>query len=179
MTWIQTNSGRIFDLLEPHPDAIDIEDIAQALSNLARFTGHTDFFYSVAQHSVLVSTIVSPAHALIGLMHDATEAYVGDVARPLKALLPDYKLIEHRVWLAIAEKFDLPAEIPAEVKHADNVALMTERRDLMKKRGRGWIDWSAELEALPTLPIVITPDLPRVARGSFIDRFIQLTREAA
>lgn len=177
MTWIQTNSGRVFDLLRPHSDAVDIEDIAHALSNVARFTGHTDVFYSVAQHSVIVSLIVPPAHALSALLHDATEAYLGDVSRPLKALLPDYRVIEKRVWQVIAKKFGLPAVLHPTVKHADQVALMTERRDLLKRVCAS--QWDPELEALPTLPTPIAPDPPRVARGAFIDRFIQLTREAA
>lgn len=155
MSWIQTFTGLRFDLLDPQPDQICIEDIAHALSQLCRFTGHTMYFYSVAQHSLLVSQLVKPTLALVALLHDAPEAYIGDVSSPLKALLPDYKKIEYGIWLAIANKFDLPHVLPDEVKHADLVALMTERRDMMRPSHHFW---ARSLEAIaprgePTSPL--------------------------
>lgn len=171
MSWIQTHSGIRFELLDPKPEMIDIHDIARALSHVCRFNGHVSRFYSVAQHSVLVSNIVGPEHALCGLLHDATEAYVGDVTRPLKALLPDYKTIEQRIWYAIAERFNLPPTLPLAIKHADNVALVTERRDLLQPSQHRWDEG---LEAVPTRAEAIRPMEPGPAYHAFLERFKQL-----
>lgn len=128
---IRVYSGRMFDLANPDPGLLDINDIAHALSLICRFTGHVNEFDSVGQHSLIVSNLVPREDALAGLMHDATEAYLTDVSRPLKRMLPDYQAAEHRMWQAIAARFDLPLTLPASVKEADNVSLIWEQRDLM------------------------------------------------
>jgi len=87
VSYIQTLSGKKFSYQFATADDIDIEDIANALSNICRFAGHLPEFYSVAQHSVLVSQIVPPEFAFEALMHDAAEAYCQDIPAPLKALL--------------------------------------------------------------------------------------------
>lgn len=145
MSWMQTRGGERFDLLAPDPALIEFGDIANALAKLCRYTGHCRRFYSVAQHSVIVAGLLPPELRLQGLLHDATEAYVGDVARPLKLLLPDYQAIERGVWLAIAERFGLPAELNPAVKRADNLALMAERASLMFPSRHAW---DPELEAM-------------------------------
>ncbi|HCF1831058.1 TPA: phosphohydrolase, partial [Pseudomonas aeruginosa] len=71
-------------------------------------------------------------------LHDATEAYIGDMVRPLKELLPDFRQIEAVIWSAICERFDLDEQLPAEVKRADLIALATERRDLMPFHQDEW-----------------------------------------
>ena len=145
MSWIQTYSGRKFDLVDPQPDMVHFPDIAHALANVCRYTGHCRAFYSVAQHSVIVASIL-PDHLMMqGLMHDATEAYVADLSRPLKRLVPDYQAIEARVWRVIAERFGLPEALDPLVKRADNIVLMAERRELLKRPPE---PWAPELEAL-------------------------------
>jgi uncharacterized protein len=124
--YITTVTGRRFDPLDPTPDSIELEDIAHALSNICRWGGHTSEFYSVAQHSVLVSIVCPPELAAWGLMHDAAEAYFGDIPRPLKLLLPDYAELEHRTMRVIAEKFGLPWPEPPALKQYDNEVLARE-----------------------------------------------------
>ncbi|TLX65102.1 phosphohydrolase [Stutzerimonas nosocomialis] len=132
MSWILTYSGVRFDLRMPTAAMIRPIDIAHALSHVARFNGHTAVHYSVAQHSLLVCDLVQdPALKLQALLHDATEAYVGDMVRPLKEVLPEYRQVEARIWQAVCEHFGLEEQLAPEVKHADLVALATERRDLM------------------------------------------------
>jgi hypothetical protein len=124
---IETASGKFFDFIDPDPDTVCIDDIAHALSNICRFTGHTRNFYSVAQHSVYASCIAPPALALAALMHDAPEAYIGDVSSPLKGLLSEYRNIERRVAHVVLGKFGLDPEMTAEVRRVDIVMLNTER----------------------------------------------------
>jgi len=131
MTWILTQSGQQFDLLRPTASMIKPVDIAHALSRLCRFNGHTRAHYSVAQHSLIVASLVPVEHQLVALLHDATEAYIGDMTRPLKAVMPEYQYVEQQIWLAVCDRFDIPADLPDCVKKADMVALATERRDLM------------------------------------------------
>lgn len=138
MTCIQTWSGRTFDLTDPDPDTVDVDDIAHALSLMCRFTGHVREHYSVAQHCVIVSGLVPPEHALAGLLHDAPEAYIGDVSRPLKALLPEYRVIEQGVWAAVAARFYIYPRLPQSVKDADTLALYWERRDLLGPPAQPW-----------------------------------------
>ena len=170
---IMTSTGLYFNFENPDPYSIQIEDIAHALSNLCRYTGHTREFYSVAQHSVLVSRHVPPRMALVGLLHDATEAYVGDMSRPLKLLNPAYKVIEDRVWGAICQRFGLPLEMPPEIKHADNVMLMTERRDLMPPHNSGADEWHWA-KGIPVLPNTIQGLPPYAAKERFLKRFEEL-----
>src|SRR5689334_2642685 len=113
--WMQTFTGRRFYPLSPRPGEIDPADIAHALSLLCRYGGHVDRFYSVAEHCVLMSQAVAPEDALAALLHDATEAYVVDVPRPLKRQLAGYREIEEQVWFAIAYRFRLDYELPAAV----------------------------------------------------------------
>jgi uncharacterized protein len=154
MTYIRTRSGIKFDYVNPTVDMIISSDIALGLSNTCRFAGQCSSFYSVAQHSVLVSELVEPQFAVCALLHDASEAYMTDIPRPLKKLLPDYKLIEDKVMSVISEKFKFDWPMPEEVKVADNLALAMEAYSFMP-RGRedeyGFIDGSITkfLKAVP------------------------------
>lgn len=170
---ILTSSGTYFDFLEPEKSIIDIETIAHALSHICRFTGHVKKFYSVAEHSVLVSYLTPPEHAWAGLLHDAAEAYIGDVVAPLKRLLPDYKVIEARVESAVLANFGLPAELPAAVKLADLCALATEQRDLMPAHDDAW-EWETIPGVQPSEQSIV-PMSPKVAKAFFLMRFKQLT----
>jgi len=170
--WIQTVTGVRFYPCDPHADEVRIEDIAHALSNLCRFAGHTSHFYSVAQHSVLVSQIVPFEHAFWGLLHDATEAYLVDLPRPVKrsAFLEGYRQLEHRLEEVIAERFGLAQPIPEEVKRADLVLLATERRDLFSMRVGPW----KTSECVAPLEAVIYPWSPDIARDRFLRRFDEI-----
>ncbi|MBM7346188.1 HD family hydrolase [Pantoea coffeiphila] len=170
MTWINTLSGKHFSFTDIDAETITIEDIAGALSNLCRFTGHVQDFYSVAQHSVYVSRLVPPEMALEALLHDAAEAYCGDVSSPLKAFLPDYQVIEHRVDQFIRGKFDLPVTMSTQVKRADLIMLATERRDFDMDDGTPW----PVLEGIECADFMIYPLTPRQARVQFLQRYNEL-----
>lgn len=169
--WILTTSGVRFELFAPTPAMVNIRDIAHALSHACRFGGHTLDFYSVAQHSVIVSHHVPPEEALTALLHDATEAYCGDMVRPLKRQMPAYREVEDRIWEAIRARFDLGPMTPA-IKEADERALQTERRDVMPVSTHRW---AKDEERAAPFEDVIFPLGPRVAREIFLQRYAELT----
>lgn len=130
--YISTASGGRFYFAKPDPSMVNIEDVATAESHLCRFTGQCRWFYTVAEHSWHVSYLVPPELALCGLLHDATEPYVNDLAKPLKNELPDYQAVERRVWeMAIAPAFGLPLVMPDAIKAADFEMLRLEIEHLL------------------------------------------------
>lgn len=139
--WIQTKSGGRFYFLEQHLASVTLEDIASALSKLCRFTGHSRKFYSVAEHSFYVSLIVPEEYQLQAMLHDASEAYLGDVSTPLKCLLDDYREIEDIVSRSIYARFDLPAELHPSIKSADYRVLASEVPLLFDRVDEGWKGW--------------------------------------
>lgn len=167
MNKIRTVTRQYFDFLNPGLHDYQVLDIATALSNICRYTGHLQEHYSVAQHSVHVSHLVPPRMALAGLMHDAAEAYLGDVSSPLKALLPDYKVIEKRVEECIASHFKIPHLCPlaAPIKVADRTMLEAEMAAL-----QDFTPWLG-----PVLPFDIAPWPAKFARERFILRYNELT----
>jgi 5'-deoxynucleotidase YfbR-like HD superfamily hydrolase len=168
---ILTCTGRLVPLNEDFEP--DIGEIALALSRIPRFTGHTHdgaHAYSVAQHSVMVSHTVPYDFRRQGLLHDATEAYLGDIATPLKNLLPDYRNIERRMQCMFERHFGCPSFSHPEVKKADLILLATEWRDLM----RGDDHALGLPKGIYPLPEKIVPWSQAMAERMFLDRFADL-----
>lgn len=171
--FMSTYTGRRFSLFHPQPTDVFIEDIAHALSQLCRFTGHCRRFYSVAQHCVHMSNLVAPEFAFEALLHDAAEAYVNDLSRPLKhnPRMDAYLHIEHAVDLAIRTRFGLPVIthppfMSPEVKAADNQLVCTEAQQLLTE-----CSWS---EGHPTFDLTLPEWTPRQAEVRFLDYYTYL-----
>jgi hypothetical protein len=168
--WMQLYSGEPFAPAEATPDQIHITDIAHALGMVCRYAGHCRRFYSVAEHSVLLSHTVDPEHALWALLHDATEAYIGDIVRPLKHQMPGYLATEARLALVVAIKFGLPGAIPEQVVEHDTRIVVDERQALMSPCRLPW----PMIEEYAPLGVTITGWDPTTATGKFLDRYRQL-----
>jgi 5'-deoxynucleotidase YfbR-like HD superfamily hydrolase len=168
-TTMQTFSGKLIDLAKfTHLD-VRLADISHALSMINRFTGHSTSPYSVAQHSVHVSRLLPDDLALWGLLHDASEAYLGDVATPLKSLLPCYQEIEERVQRAVARAFGMRWPIPEPVKLADRAALAAEKAALFSVQH----DWGLG----ECMPARIGVPLPWYeAKSEFESRFKEIVK---
>lgn len=172
--YMTTFTGKQFRHGGPYLDDICIEDIAHHLSLICHWGGAAREFFSVAQHSVLVSD-VCPSHLKRwGLMHDAAEAYCGDMIRPVKVRMPDYKLLEMNVMGAIAEKFGLGWPEPPELKYYDNRVLAVEARDLMHSN-EALHDGRGKLIRFDDLPRErLEPWSPAEAEAAFLARFAHL-----
>lgn len=162
---VLTVSGKYFSLLDPKPEDVRIGDIAHALANLCRYTGHTDRFYSVAEHSVRCASYLrkrgySPRAQMAALLHDASEAYIGDLSSPLKALVPEYRQIEGRVVQAVVDALGVDHRNRPEVHMADMQLLCTERHELMTGDRTPWaiIDGLDPQEYQHTSPLGWVPD---------------------
>jgi hypothetical protein len=173
---IQTVGGRRVRPLNPSPAEIDVGDVAHALSQLCRFGGHSRSFFSVAQHSCLAADAVAARggtreERLWALLHDASEAYLGDLAHPLKnsPYGKAYRTAEERLQAAVCERFGLSRESPELVKRVDRALLASERRALMADT---W-DWP-ELTGVEPLDVEIEPWPPERARSEFLRRFREL-----
>ncbi len=141
-TWLQSESGAELDLTDPHPTAIHWPDIASALGKTCRFGGHCKRFYSVAEHCCRVADLLPGDLRIYGLLHDAHEAWTGDIVHPVKMLLgPEITALEERIDSAIYGRAGITPPSPAviaQVKIADLRMLATERRDLMPPPARPW-----------------------------------------
>lgn len=177
--WIQTYSGRAMYPLDPRSDEICIHDIAHALSNQCRFSGHTSRFYSVAEHSVHVSILCNREDAMWGLLHDASEAYLSDVAKPVK-MLPEmdvYRQAERGLQAYIAGTFGLSLVEPESVRAADKLMLAIEARDLMDVQNSRWREnWRKWIDLIPEGcdKNVSFPLSPTLAKEIFLNRFYEL-----
>ena len=176
--WMQLQSGKPWTFLRPKAQDVHIKDIAHALSNLCRYGGHTSRFYSVAEHSLIMSHLVPFDDALAALLHDATEAYLVDMPRPLKHILTNYKMVESITWAVIAQRFGLPVELPSSVKRMDNAMLHVEREQLLAAPSYGWMEreWGMGAARIPGPSFHINCMAPPEARTAFLERFSALTK---
>lgn len=168
--WMQTFTGRQFWPVDPRADEVCIEDIAHALSMMCRYSGHCLRFYSVAEHSVLLARAASPENALWALLHDAAEAYVVDVPRPLKPFLPGYREAEAKVMEAVCDRFGLGLAMPAEVKALDNGILGDEQRQNMSAPPAPWYHIGEPIGA------VLHFWTPEQAEAEFLAEFHRLSQ---
>lgn len=190
-SFLVTHSGIAFDPANPRVDQIDLLDIAHALAQQARYAGHASGRISTAEHSVLVSRLVPRPYALWGLLHDAAEAYLNDLPRAVKRLLPDYLPLERRVMACVARRFalestdgDLPICVRAaddEIAHLESALLARpfDAQTLMAYphptgasrhlRVQG-LDWEAAKQLFLDRFTEITGDAPALYRASAKDR---------
>lgn len=170
--WMQTYTGKRFYFADPRPEDIDIGDIAGALARQCRYGGHCLKFYSVAEHSVLAARAAPRRFRLATLMHDASEAYLMDVPRPLKPYLHGYAGMEERLMAAIAAKYKFPWPLPPEVKEIDNAILTDEREQNMAP-----MDVSPELwgNCGGRLGVKLNCWLPKRAEREFLHAFVRYT----
>ena len=158
-------SGNYFSFERPQDCHWELEDIAHGLAMTCRFAGQARRYYSVAEHSVYVSQLVPPELAWDALMHDAAEAFICDMAKPLKVMLPDYKVVEQRVEKAIAERYRLIDPMPREIKLADIQMLRAEQVQIMRNND----DWEWTFD-VPEPDIRIAALGPYEAKALFLDR---------
>lgn len=181
--WLQTYTGKCFWPMDPREEEVDVVDIAQALGACARFAGHTKFPHSVAMHCVMVAEHCSPEHRLIALLHDASEAYLGDMVSPFKhdVMMTPYRIAEGRVQAVVLRALGIPFRMssdglgvafPEEVHVADRRALATEVRDLMADPGT----WSNLAEPYPERIEAYVH--PWNAKAMFLERWEQYRKEA-
>lgn len=156
---VRTVSGNYVNVVDPKPETITIEDIAHSLSHMPRFGGHLPVYYCVAQHSLEVCNCSYPDDMLQALLHDASEAYLMDVPRPLKNHLPEYKIIEDRLMNVIANKFGFRYPITENVKKTDELWLQ--------------LEWEYFMIGMPEAT-PITPMSAAWARIAFLDTFKML-----
>jgi uncharacterized protein len=162
--WMQTYSGKQFWPLDPKPDEIFMEDIAHALSLMCRYGGHSIMFYSVAEHCCHIHDYLDDEFKTWGLMHDASEAYIVDIPRPLKPFLAGYKDAERKVMDAVCDRFGMDHHEPPIVKNADTRILGDEQRQVMSAPPAPWYHTG------DPLGVKIQFWAPERAESEFLDR---------
>jgi hypothetical protein len=191
---VETFTGRYVDTRRPKPETICIEDIAHALSQVCRYGGHCRYHYSVAQHCVFVrERLRRQGHSrncqLAGLLHDGSEAYLGDIPRPMKKLLGRaYEILTDRMDRAVIAGLELPFDLAAfhapAVKNADNWSLLVEAKHLLPSQGINWTgsqmeDWGVRYDRMPSR--IVVPDYwlgslqPHEAEQLFLSTYKELT----
>jgi 5'-deoxynucleotidase YfbR-like HD superfamily hydrolase len=174
--WMALASGQQFWPLDPYITEISVDDIAHHLGMICRYGGATKFHYSVAQHVVLICRWLraagrSPMEQFWGLHHDDSEAYIGDVIRPLKPEIKGYFAIEDHLMGAIADRFGLSPKMPAIVKEAD-FRICADERDLCLTPCVE--PWGQHLEPLG---VEILKWSPEEARAQYLQEHYRLVEE--
>ena len=163
---IMLRSGAWFDFCAPALSEFTIDDIAHGLANICRYAGQCSRFYSVAEHSILVSD-TAKGFEFEALLHDAAEAFLGDITRPLKQMLPEYKRIEAEVERAILDRFGVPSPLAPQIKQADLRVLAAEQKQIMPEGTDGWVRG----QKVEPAPIVVRHLSPDEAKHVFLDRY--------
>ncbi len=171
--WIGLLSGATLNYNDPGSSEVTIDDLAAALSNVCRFSGHLPCFYSVAQHLVNTSRIVKPELAYDALMHDTSEAFTNDIPTPLKWALPVFKELEARIEEAMGKRFGFTYPYHPDVKLADTQMLLLEKK-YIKQDEHKWINYQdIEFEHLVDL-VDLKPWQPIRAKREFLERYEEL-----
>lgn len=173
-SWMQTYTGKAFYAMDARAEDIDIADIAHSLSLQCRYNGHVDRFYSVAEHCVLLAELFpdDPNMALWALLHDAAEAYIGDMVRPLKKHMPTFMEIDDHITSLVAQRFELVGTvIPPEVHHVDSQILHNEREALMA-RVQPPQPWDVPGGPIPGVEII--GHSPEVIEEAYLTTFARL-----
>lgn len=164
-------NGQMFNYNDPDVSSIDIQLVADVLSRNCRFAGHVKHFYSIAQHAVNVSLIVALGHEKEALLHDTSEFVTNDMVTPLKAMMPDFRVVEHRIESRLCAHFGVPHPMSPAVKLADLQMLRIERAHLRPNDRSTW----KHLEGVPVSSfeqLAIMDELsPREASDLFMKRW--------
>lgn len=176
-TYIETYTGKKFDVFNPQPEDISIVDVAHALSMMCRYNGHCKYFFSVAEHSINVCDFVAKTSnnkklLLWGLLHDATEAYLADITSPVKPYLSNYVELEQKIMGVICGKFGLQVGMPTVIHEADIEMLRAEAYQLMTSKG---VNWKANMESdTPIIEMKLKCYSPDEAKLFFLEKFFLL-----
>lgn len=174
--FIPTFTGKVFNVEVPSSHDVTIRDIAHSLSMQCRFGGHCQQFYSVAEHSVILSRLVEKKFALCALLHESSHAYIHDVVITLQYLLPGYQEMANRIWAMVAKRFHLPSVIPVAIRNADLKLRASEIEYLLLPTTRAWLQGVTPftLEELGVRHSKQLGMLPREAHRQFLARFAEL-----
>lgn len=169
---VNTHSGAVVNVLNPDPASITLDDIVWSLSHIPRYLGHTDVPYSVGQHCVLIANAIyqdtgDVELALAGLLHDASEAFLGDIIRPFKHLMLEYATLEAKMEHAICQVFGLDMALMPKVKPWDSRICVDEMTALMPR---------ATPPSIEPLGIKIVPWAPGITRSYLYLWFSKLNR---
>ncbi len=171
--WIETYTGRTFYIQEPSPDYVCLKDIAHSLSNLCRYNGHCEKFYSVAEHSVHVAKFIEflkfpTTVVMAALLHDACEAYTGDFPSPIKWAIPELQTMEKKIQEAVHEHFNIGPQAYKNkvIDDIDKRIVQDERKALMTKSCLPWA-----VDGYVPLNITVEAWVPEVAEKKFLEAF--------